>query len=287
MVRVFLCDAFPDGAFGGNVAGVVLDSSGMSSAKMQRIASELNGPAAGFMVDHQDGHTPVFAICYFTPRQQIGLCGHVAVATFTALVEEGRCKSQDESTRVLQRTRAGELLLDLWSAEENGVIVEMQQRLPSIERPSLETNGFRRALGDLPLDPRLPWEIASTGLRHLVVPYARVDDLPHLSPDYTEVAGISRALRVETVCALAVSPETAVHVRLRDFCPRMGANEERASGTTSGALASYLIRHGALLAESSGEVCPCSSGCGDELAEPDRGQAALGEWRSRTRECAG
>jgi hypothetical protein len=132
MVRVFLCDAFPYGAFGGNVAGVVLDSSGMSSAEMQRIASELNGPTAGFVVDHQDGHTPVFAICYFAPRQQIGLCGHVAVATFTALVEEGRCKLQDESTRVLQRTRAGELLLDLWSAEENGVIVEMQQRLPSI-----------------------------------------------------------------------------------------------------------------------------------------------------------
>jgi len=223
MVRVFPYDAFPDGAFGGNVAGVVLDASGMSSAEMQRIASELNGHTAGFVVDHQDRDTPAFAMCYFTPRQQIGLCGHAAVATFTALVEEGRCKLQDESTRVSQQTRARELLLDLWSAEDGSVIVEIRQRLPSIERPSLETNVLRRALGDLPLDPCLPLEIASTGLRHLVVPYARVDDLSHLSPDYTEVAGISRALRVDTVCAFAVSPETAIHVRLRDFCPRMGA----------------------------------------------------------------
>jgi len=206
------------------------------------------------VVDHQDGHAPVFAICYFTPRQQIGLCGYAAVATFTALVEEGRCKLQDESTRVLQRTWAGELLIDLSSAEDSGVMVEMDQWLPSFETSSLETLPVGRALGDLRQDSRLSLEIAPTGRRHLPVPYARVDDLPHLSPNYTGRAGMSHALRVNTVCAFAVSPEGATHVRLRDFCSGIGVNEERASGTTSGAQASYLIRQGVPLAESSGEV---------------------------------
>ena len=101
VLRVLLYDVFPDGASGGNVAGVVLDASGLNSAEMQRIASELNAPTTGFEVDNQDRHTPAFAIRYFTPREEIGLCGHVAVATFTALVEESRCKLQDEGTRVL------------------------------------------------------------------------------------------------------------------------------------------------------------------------------------------
>ena len=172
MIRVLPLDAYLEGASCGNVAGAVVDACGLSYAETQRIASELNAPTTGFVADYQDGYTPAFAIRFFTPCPEVYHCGHVAVATFTALVEEDRCKSQDESTRVLQRTPAGELLLDLWSAEENGVNVDMQQRLPSIERPSLETNVFRRALGDLALDSRLPLEIASTGLRHLVVPYA-------------------------------------------------------------------------------------------------------------------
>jgi len=260
----------------------------MSSAEMQRIASELNGPTASFVADHQDGHTSVFASFYFTPRKEIGLRGYAAVATFTALVEEGQCKLQDGGTRMLQRTWAGELLIDLSSAEDSGVLVEVDQWLPSFEGPSLETLPVERALGDLRPDSRLSLEIAPTGRRHLPVPYARVDDLPHLSPNYTGRAGMSHALRVDTVCAFAVSPEGATHVRLRDFCSGIGANEERASGTTSGALASYLIRQGVPPGRIvRGGACPCGSGSGDGPAEPDRGQAALGGGKSWKRERAG
>jgi PhzF family phenazine biosynthesis protein len=253
-VRAYLYDAFTDRPFGGNVAGVVLDASVLDAKTMQRIAAELHAPTTGFVVGQEPGSPPTFDVRYFTPRQEIDLCGHVTVALFTALVAEGRCQAQPEGIRAHQRTLAGELPVLLYSGEDGEVTVEMEQRPAYFEPPSVKRRAVQEMLGDVPLHSSLPVEIASTGLRHLMVPFPRIGELARLDPDFGALARLSHTLKVDTVCTFALSPEVTTRVRVRDFCSSIGADEEAASGTTSGALACYLAKHGVISPDQSGEM---------------------------------
>jgi trans-2,3-dihydro-3-hydroxyanthranilate isomerase len=62
--------------------------------------------------------------------------------------------------------------------------------------------------------------------------------------------------------------------RQRDFCPGIGANEEPASGTTSGALACYLVKHGALLPDRQGKATVLIAQ-GVEMGRPSRIEAIV------------
>lgn len=254
-VQVYLYDSFTNQAFGGNPAGVVLDATGLGTETMQKIASELNAPTTGFVVGYEAGIRPTYQVRYFTPRQEIDLCGHVTIALFTALVVSGNCQVKGDRTSLGLKTSAGELSVLLHSGENGNLRVEMEQNLPYFETPSAHECGVvQELLGDVPLHPFLPVEIASTGLRHLIVPFSRYEDLSGLIPDFDAIKRLSQILKVDTVCAFAQSTRESSHVRLRDFCSGIGADEEPASGTASGALTCYLFRHGFVPVDEFGEV---------------------------------
>jgi len=220
---------------------------------MQRIAAELNAPTTGFVEAHAPGPPPVFHIRYFTPRQEIDLCGHVTVAIFIALAAEGKCEPGHGPVIAYQRTSAGDLPVRLFPGPGGQPIVEMQLRLPTFEPAPVEDEVVRGVMGGTRLHPTLPVEVVATGLRHLAVPFARTEDLSGLDPDFKALAGLSRDLKIDTVCAFAPTGRRGC-VRLRDFCAGIGVDEEPASGTTSGALACYLAKHRVVLPDHGGEV---------------------------------
>ena len=273
-LRVYLYDAFTDRPFGGNVAGVVLDASGLGPEARQRIAAELNAPTTGFVVGHKATSPPILVVRYFTPRQEIDLCGHVTVALLTALAAEGRCQAQPEGTPVRLHTLSGELVARLYLGNGGRITVEMEQRLPDFELPPVQRRAVEEILGGATLHPSLPVEIASTGLRHLMVPFASVEGLARLNPDFRALGQLSRSLPVDTVGAFALSPQASGQVRLRDFCPGIGADEESASGTTSGALACYLVKHRVVSPDQAGKVRVQVSQ-GVEMGRPSRIEAWL------------
>jgi len=77
-------DAFADGPFTGNPAGVIRLDRWRDEGELQRIAAELNLPATAFAVA-SDGEAD-FAIRWFSPRGEIGLCGHGTLAAGHALI---------------------------------------------------------------------------------------------------------------------------------------------------------------------------------------------------------
>jgi PhzF family phenazine biosynthesis protein len=267
---VELYDAFSDRLFGGNVAGVVVEARGLSAEEMQRVASELGAPTTGFVVSAEPGETPSFEVRYFTPLQEIDLCGHVTVALFTALAAEGLCPAQTGGAPAVLRTAAGESNVLVYAEDDGRVTVEMGQRLPEHEPSAVAVEEVRAVLGGVALHPGLPVEVASTGLRHLMVPFSRVEDLGELRPDFSSLAELGRAVGIDTVCAFV--PGDDGRVRMRDFCSPIGADEEPASGTTSGALACYLHRHG--LAPQTGRIV-VQVEMGIEMGRPSRVEARL------------
>lgn len=274
-IQVFLYDSFTQETFGGSPAGVVLNAGDLDLEIMQKIALELNAPTTGFVVGYEAGVPPVYSVRYFTPHQEIDLCGHVTIALFTALGTHGNHRFSGEEARLRLKTPSGELSVLLHSGNDGNPLVEMDQKLPYFETLSqIEWGAVQEVLGNVPLHPILPVEIASTGLRHLIVPYRSLEDISRLVPDFEAVIRLSRKLKVDTVCAFAPVENRPAYFRLRDFCAGIGDYEEPASGTTSGALTCYLFRHRLVAPDKAGDVRVVVEQ-GVEMGRPSKIEARL------------
>jgi trans-2,3-dihydro-3-hydroxyanthranilate isomerase len=241
-VPVFLYDSFPARRFGGNVAGVVFLDKPAPRGWAQRIAAELGAPTTGF-VDLPTARARDAWVRFFTPRQEIGACGHVTVAIATALAEAGVWAMGEAAVSAA----GGRYPLSLSDCGAGRVRVEMRQRLRYLNQPG-HVPDVDGVLGPAQLSRRLPVTIADTGLRHLLVPVQDVAGLAVLPMAPAGIAELSMALHVDTVGVFAVTGEDGetVSVQMRDLCAGIGATEEPASGTTSAALAFGLAEAGLL-----------------------------------------
>jgi trans-2,3-dihydro-3-hydroxyanthranilate isomerase len=238
-VEIQLYDAFSTQLFGGNVAGVVHADKTLDDDTMQRVAAEVPVATTGFVSKLSD---KAWQVRFFTPTQEIDMCGHVVVGVFTALAERGALRLDGHA---IARTRAGDIGVKVVSGTD-GPLVEMVQRRPVFRAIHLDRAELAKLLGIASEDehPALPVEIASTALSHLVVSTRGVPVLAALKPDYGGLANLSRQIGVDTIAVIAIDGlAPRVDVRVRDLCPGIGNAEESASGTTNGAVACYLVRH--------------------------------------------
>ena len=77
-------DAFADGPFTGNPAGVIRLDRWCGEEMLRTIAREINLPATAFAVATEGDAD--FEIRWFSPRSEIGLCGHGTLAAGHALI---------------------------------------------------------------------------------------------------------------------------------------------------------------------------------------------------------
>ena len=88
------------------------------------------------------------------------------------------------------------------------------------------------------------WHVvaASTGLFDIMV---QVDDLAHIEPDFSHMTHISELNDVVGIHAFQLTHDEG-HIKVRNFAPRFGINEESATGTSNCALACLLRKRGFL-----------------------------------------
>ena len=75
--KIFQIDAFADQPFTGNPAAVIPLDTWLNDATMQAIAAENNLSETSFFVKEND----CFRIRWFTPTQEVRLCGHATLAS--------------------------------------------------------------------------------------------------------------------------------------------------------------------------------------------------------------
>ena len=89
---IFQVDSFADEPFKGNPAGVMILSEEPSSEWMQSIAAEMNLSETAFIVPQKND----FLIRFFTPTNEVPLCGHATLASSHIIYELG-LKSPNET----------------------------------------------------------------------------------------------------------------------------------------------------------------------------------------------
>jgi PhzF family phenazine biosynthesis protein len=94
--RTLLIDAFAAEPLAGNAAGVVPDADGLDAERMQAIARELSASETAFLTPDADDEVDR-RIRYFTPEQEVDLCGHATIASLVHLHAEGRTPASSTS----------------------------------------------------------------------------------------------------------------------------------------------------------------------------------------------
>lgn len=75
-MKLFIVDAFSNGLFTGNQAGVCLTKRNLKDSQMLKIASEINFSETAFVKKEKNN----FEIRWFTPKKEMNLCGHATLA---------------------------------------------------------------------------------------------------------------------------------------------------------------------------------------------------------------
>jgi len=231
MVDVYVAVAFSKDAKGGNKAGVVLGRSELTSVQKAAIAKEMGYSETAFVLDSDKAD---FKLQYFTPTEEVPLCGHATIAAFSTLKLLNMLDKPDCTIE----TEAGILNIHI---KDDGLILMEQNRPAYLE--VLDSDIFTGCIERNFIDHRFPIQIVSTGLNDVMLPVDSVEHLEQLSPDFEMIANMSKEKEVVGVHAFTIIKESDVTAICRNFAPLYGIDEESATGTANCALACYLFKY--------------------------------------------
>ena len=240
-MELYVADAFTTTRFSGNQAGVALLGAGEFPAEslMKALAGELKHSETAFV--RQTGEHS-FHIRYFTPAEEVDLCGHATIAAFTVLRDTGAIVPGDYALH----TRSGDLEIGV-----GAYAVWMDMASPKDGRGFSEEEqrelyaAYGLTLADRPegLEP----QAVSTGLMDILLPVKDLAALERAEQNEGEVTRLSRQYDVVGVHMFCPHTEDAA-AHCRNFAPLYAIPEEAATGTSNGALTYYLYRRGLLRA---------------------------------------
>lgn len=231
MVDVYVAAAFSKDDKGGNKAGVVLGRSELTSVQKAAIAKEMGYSETAFVLDSNKAD---FKLQYFTPTEEVPLCGHATIAAFSTL----KLLNMLDKTDCTIETETGILNIHI---KDDGLIL-MEQNCPAYLEV-LDSDIFTGCIEKGFIDHRFPIQIVSTGLNDIMLPVDSAEHLEQLSPDFEMIANMSKEKEVVGVHAFTMIKESDVTAICRNFAPLYGIDEESATGTASCALACYLFKY--------------------------------------------
>lgn len=236
-MELYVADAFTTTRFSGNQAGVALLGSEDFPAEtlMRALAGELKHSETAFV--KQTGEK-AFHIRYFTPAEEVDLCGHATIAAFTVLRDTGAIAPGD----YFLHTRSGDLEIGVGKdAVWMGMAAPKDGRTFSEAEQAELYAAYGLTLADRPagLEP----QAVSTGLMDILLPVQTLETLDRAVQNEGEVTRLSEHYGVVGVHMFCPNtPDAAAHCR--NFAPLYAIPEEAATGTSNGALTYYLYRRG-------------------------------------------
>lgn len=232
-IRVKILKAFVKDGHGGNPAGVVENENRLNSDEKQEISSDV-GVSETVFINRIDDH--LFDVTFFTPNKEVDLCGHGTIAAFQGLLDEGAISEG----KYQQQTKAG--VLDIIVTDQKEIF--MEQNPPSFYEIVEEREAIAKSLGISVNDlTDLPLQIVSTGLKDLMIGVRNNEILNSLKPDFSMITDISEKHNIVGYHVYSLESNGKEQANCRNFAPYYAIEEEGATGTASGALASYLYHY--------------------------------------------
>ncbi len=230
---------------GGNGAGVIILNDHIDDTEKQKIAATIGLSETAFIMKVAENE---FDVSFFTPECEVDLCGHATIAAFYYMADEGIIKHQGKIKKVYQNTKAGKLEIDIIYDNDAVDCVLMQMASPKIYNELNDENkdalagslGIKKEMIGLECAAIEP-TIVSTGLKDIIIPVKSRHILNSLIPDRKMIYKISEENDVVGYHVYTIEQDK---IYARNFAPFVGIDEECATGTSNGALASLLFVNG-------------------------------------------
>lgn len=232
MVDVYVASAFSKDNVGGNKAGLVFDRPDLSSVQKMAIAKKLGYAETAFITSSSVAD---FCLEYFTPTEEVPLCGHATIGTFAILNLLNKLSKNNYTIE----TKSGVLSIEV---DPDGMVF-MAQNTPTFFN-ELSLDLFNDCLDVNSINDKLPIQIVSTGLRDIMVPIKSTKHLQQLDPNFSVMTELSKEQNVIGVHAFALEEGMdTITAICRNFAPLYDIDEESATGTSNCALACYLFKY--------------------------------------------
>lgn len=232
MVDVYVASAFSKDNVGGNKAGLVFDRPDLSSVQKMAIAKKLGYAETAFIISSSVAD---FCLEYFTPTEEVPLCGHATIGTFAILNLLNKLSKNNYTIE----TKSGVLSIKV---DSDGMVF-MEQNTPTFFN-ELSLDLFNDCLDVNSINDKLPIQIVSTGLRDIMMPIKSTKYLQQLDPNFNIMTELSKEQNVIGVHAFALEEgEGNLTAICRNFAPLYDIDEESATGTSNCALACYLFKY--------------------------------------------
>jgi|HubBroStandDraft_1064217.scaffolds.fasta_scaffold04175_6 trans-2,3-dihydro-3-hydroxyanthranilate isomerase len=234
--RYKVVDVFTTEPMAGNPLAVFPDASGLDDTTMQKIAKELNLAETAFVLPatRQDCAARVRI---FTPVREMPFAGHPTVGTAFVLWQEGTVP-RNSSGFVLEE-QIGPIPLRIEGGGRPMIWLSMP---PIREGRCYDSAVCAGALGLevpdlLPIKPQL----LSAGNPTVIV---AAKDAAAVDRAWLDIAGLKtlKGAENESFCVFLFTP-TNDGAYSRMFAPEYGVAEDPATGSSTGPLAAYMIRH--------------------------------------------
>lgn len=215
-LKIYQVDAFTDKLFGGNPAAIVPLNEWLPDATLQKIAAENNLAETAFFLPSPQGSQGHYHLRWFTPENEVDLCGHATLASAFVLFNiekySGNKISFDSKSGILTVTKTGDLFtLDF----------------PAYKIAPVEaTNDVLDAIG------KIPAEVLKMNNDLLLVYHDQLT-IQMLKPDFGKLK------RCAARAVLVTAPSDETDFVYRFFAPKMGIDEDPATGSAQCSLISY------------------------------------------------
>lgn len=232
-LKAYTLNSFAKTENGGNPAGVVPSADNLSEEEMQKTAALLGFSETAFV---SKSDCADFKLRFFTPINEVDLCGHATIGTYYTLSALGIIKNGVYN----QETKAGILRVEI----NEDLSVMMNQTIPEFY-DILDKREIADSLNLTPEDflDNVPVQIVSTGLKDIMVPVKSLKVLNSIIPDMNKIKDISKKCDVTGYHVFTLETLHNSTANCRNFAPLCGIPEESATGTSNGALGSYLYKY--------------------------------------------
>jgi trans-2,3-dihydro-3-hydroxyanthranilate isomerase len=238
-------DVFTGEVLQGNQLAVFTDARALDPSAMQRVAREMNFSESTFILPPARSDTDI-RMRIFTPMNEMPMAGHPTIGSTFALAHTGVIRPG--SSRFVFGLNIGPVPVDLeWSGHALR-FAWMTQSAPTFGPVIKDRAAAAAALGlqSDDLAQNLPVQEVSCGVPYLMVPLRDRQTVDRAVSDTAAFRRFMSAAGLDLAIFLfSVEPKGAAETAYsRMFAPEFGIIEDPATGSASGPLGCYLVRHG-------------------------------------------
>ena len=250
-------DVFTDHLFGGNQLAVFLDGRGLSTETMQAIAKEMNFSESTFVLPAAQPDTDA-RMRIFTPGEELPMAGHPTIGSTFALARSGAIEAGRD--RFVFGLGIGPVPVALTWRGADLSFAWMTQPNPTFGEPIAKPSAAAAALGLSELavaGTGLPVQVVSCGVPFLFVPLATRAAVDSASLQRADFDRFREETKTEAHGIFLFSTQSGkdkATVYSRMFAPDLGVGEDPATGSASGPLGCYLVRHNVVPLEKAGAM---------------------------------